>query len=102
MKSFKFFIISGLVLLFTSEMIYDFIKIYSDQSINISLFDDSESKETEKDDDIEKDKLNPRFLIFSTVKCANSVSNNIITTDFILLSSPQLEITTPPPDYYFA
>ena len=102
MKLFKFFIISGLVLLFTSEMIYDFIKIYSDQSINISVFDDSESKETEKDDDIEKDKFNSRILIFSSLKLINLVSNKFNSTEFILFSNPQLEINSPPPDYYFA
>jgi len=83
-------------------MIYDFIKIYSDQSINISVFDDSESKETEKDDDIEKDKFNSRILIFSSLKLINLVGNKFNSTEFILFSNPQLEINSPPPDYYFA
>jgi hypothetical protein len=102
MKSFKIFMIYALISLFASEMIYDFIKIYSNQSLNIAVFDDSETKETEKDDDVEKDKLNSRFLNFSSLNFINSITNNFIISDFFLFTNPQLEINTPPPDYYSA
>lgn len=83
-------------------MIYDFVRSYSSQSVSVLVFDDSESKETEKDDDIEKDKFNIRNLIFTSLKCNNPENKNFNSFELILFSKPHLEIATPPPDNYSA